>query len=105
MRRSKMSGSLRDLGISLGVDSEHEFGTYVGLHGGWDDHILSRLQTVELNQVPLITVILVAFHRPVPPEELRLQASFRCLVRTCISAWLSPNLLPSAFRKMLLRPH
>lgn len=82
----KMKQSLHDLSLSLGVDSEHKVGAHVGFHGGWNDHILSWLQAVVLNQVPLIAVVLVALHRPVPPEERRRQASLRCLVKRCISA-------------------
>lgn len=101
-----MGESLRDLSLSLGVDSQHEVGAHVGLHGGRNDHVLSRLQTVVLDQIPLIAVILVALHRPVPPEEHRLQTSLRRLGRRCISERLSRNPPPGVFRKMSVsRPH
>lgn len=78
---SNISESLPDLSLGLGVDSEDELCAHVGFHGGRDDHILSRLQTVILNQIPCIGVILICFHRPVFLKEERLQASFWCLKR------------------------
>lgn len=78
---SNISESLPDLSLGLGVDCEDELCTHVGFHGGRDDHILSRLQTVILNQIPCIGVILIRLRRPVFLKEERLQASFWCLKR------------------------
>lgn len=79
---SNINESLPDLSLVLGVDGENEVCVHVGFQGGRDDHILSRLQAVVLNQVPLIAVILVGLHRLVPPEEQRTQAAYWRLVRT-----------------------
>lgn len=62
--------------ISLGVDSESEICSDVGFFGGWDDHILSRFQTVEFNVISLRPVSLFCLHRAVPLKEILLQASF-----------------------------
>lgn len=82
MAMSNISESLPDLSLVLGVDGENEVCVHVWFQGGRDDHILSRLQAVVLNQVPLIAVILVGLHRLVPPEEQRTQAAYWRLVRT-----------------------
>lgn len=61
--------------ISLGVDSESEICSDVGFFGGWDDHILSRFQTVEFNEISPSAVSLFCLHRAVPLKEILLQAS------------------------------
>lgn len=69
------SKSLPDLSVGLGVDAEDKLCTCVGLHGRGDDHILSRLQTVLLNQIPGIVVHLSLLHRLASPKEVRSQTS------------------------------
>lgn len=73
---------LPDLSLGLGVDSEDEVSAHVGVHGGWDYHILSRLQAMILSQIPGIGISLICLHRHVSPEEHILQATRWCLQRT-----------------------
>ena len=76
-----LTRSLPDFGLRLGVDSENEVSVDVWLHGGRDDHVLSRLQTVMLDQIPLGGVSLRLLQGPVSPEEAVAQASLWCLER------------------------
>lgn len=78
---ARLTRSLPDFSLRLGVDSENEVSVDVWLHGGRDNHVLSRLQTVMLDQIPLGGVSLRLLQGPVSPEEAVAQASLWCLER------------------------
>lgn len=76
-----LTRSLPDFSLRLGVDSENKVSVDVWLHGGRDDHVLSWLQTVKLDEIPLGGVSLRLLQGPVSPEEAVAQASLWCLER------------------------
>lgn len=78
------SVSLPDLRLGLGVDGENEVRRHVGFLGGGDDRVLSRLQAVLLDQLPVGAVQLFFLHREVCAKEGRFQASLRGLGGQCI---------------------
>lgn len=64
-----MEASSPGFSVKFIVDGENKFCVYVGLQGGGDHHVLSRLQVVKLSQLPLIIVFLTVLHSPVVFEE------------------------------------
>lgn len=90
---------LRDLSLGLGVDSEDEVSAHVGVHGGWDNHILSRLQAMILSHIPRIGISLICLHRHVSPEEHIRQATRWCLQRigSVFNVMTLPSEQPNVF--------
>lgn len=64
-----VEASSPDFTVIFEVDGENKVSVRVRPHGGGDHHVLSRLQAVELSQLPLIKVHLAVLHSRAFLEE------------------------------------